>query len=164
MADEFYKIDGNKVWLSPTAREYAAEYFGPGRQGLRKMAEYLRMVGADESEASVEGPNAPEAPSTAVAESGFLPHVTPSENIDDRRADPEYVSDATMKQLWGAMPHNVAPQVRTFGPNPLTNALGFGDIGRRPAPVPNVMGPFQPQYPAAFGNYGSPQNPLLPFE
>jgi len=38
-----YKIDGSKVWLSPTAREYAREYFGPGRGGERQMAEYLRM-------------------------------------------------------------------------------------------------------------------------
>ena len=47
--DEFqlYKIDGSKVWLSPTAREYAAQWFGPGRQGVRKMAEYLRMVGGE---------------------------------------------------------------------------------------------------------------------
>src|SRR5262249_37172918 len=106
----------------------------------------------------------PEAPSTAVAEPGFLPNVAPSENIEDRRADPEYIPDATLKQIWGAMPHGVAPHVRTFGPNRLSNALGFRDVGRVPAPAPNVMGPYQPQYPAAFGNYGSPQNPLLPFE
>jgi hypothetical protein len=147
-ADErLYRIDGSKVWLSPTAVEYAKEYFGPGRQGVRKMAEYLRMVGADES-----GESAPESPSTAVAESDFLPHVTPSENVQDRR-DETFVPSQVDKQIWGAYPHDVAPHVQTFGPNPLANALGFGDVGKRPAPATQAMGPYQPQWPAAFGNY-----------
>ena len=36
-----FKVDGKKVWLSQTAREYAREWFGPGRKGERQMAEYL---------------------------------------------------------------------------------------------------------------------------
>src|SRR2546430_10785626 len=123
-ADErLYRIDGSKVWLSPTAREYAAEYFGPGREGERKMAEYLRMVGADES-----GEGAEPAP-TAVAESDFLPHVTPSGNVEDRR-DETFVPSQVDKQIWGAYPHDAAPHVQTFGPNPLANALGFQDVGK----------------------------------
>jgi hypothetical protein len=144
--DRLYRVDGSKVWLSPTAVAYAAEYFGPGRQGVRKMAEYLRMVGTDESAEGAEP-----AP-TAVAESDFLSHVTPSENVEDRR-DENFVPDKTMRQIWGAYPHDAAPHAQTFGPNPLANALGFGDVGKRAAPAPQVMGPFQPQMPAAFGNY-----------
>ena len=49
-----YKVDGSKVWLSPTAREYAAQWFGPGRQGIREMAEYLRMVGSESTPAEEE--------------------------------------------------------------------------------------------------------------
>jgi len=58
--DEFqlYKIDGSKVWLSPTAREYAAQWFGPGRQGVRKMASYLRMVSGESETAPAELPAA----------------------------------------------------------------------------------------------------------
>jgi hypothetical protein len=146
--DRLYRVDGSKVWLSPTAVAYAAEYFGPGRQGVRKMAEYLRMVGADES-----GEGAEPAP-TAVAREDFLPGVTPSENVEDRR-DEHFVPDKTMQQIWGPVA-NIPLEARTFGPNPLANALGFGDVGKRAAPAPRVMGPFQPQMPAAFGNYRPP--------
>ena len=158
--DNFFVIErsGHKgrIKLGPDAK-YWAEQNG---MTVREMARYLLAQNSgDEHGASVEGPNAPEAPSTAVAESGFLPDVTLSGNIEDRRQDPEYINDSTMKQIWGPMPHNVAPQVRAFGPNPLANALGFGDVGRRPAPAPQAMGPYQPQWPAAFGNYGP-----MPFE
>jgi len=44
---QLYKIDGSRVWLSPTAREHAAQWFGPGQQGVRKMASYLRLVGGE---------------------------------------------------------------------------------------------------------------------
>src|SRR5215831_13360999 len=40
---DLYRVDGSKIWLSPTAVDYAAQYFGPGRQGVQKMAEYLRL-------------------------------------------------------------------------------------------------------------------------
>jgi hypothetical protein len=142
--ERLYRVDGSKVWLSPTAREYAKEYFGPGRQGVRKMAEYLRMVGAEDTTTPAE--MSPEA----VA-GDFLPGVTPSENVDDRR-DESFVPDKTMQQIWGAYPHDVAPHVQTFGPNPLANALGFGDVGKSPAPGVPVLGPTAPQWPAAFGN------------
>jgi hypothetical protein len=149
-ADErLYKIDGSKVWLSPTAVEYAKEYFGPGREGVRKMAEYLRMVGADES-----GEGAEPAPE-AVATEDFLPGVTPSENIEDRRQDPEYVRDKTMQQIWGAVA-NVPLQARTTYSGPLGQQLGVGDVGKNiPAQAP-VFGPNAPSLPAAFGNYRPP--------
>ena len=40
-SEQPYKIEGSKVWLSPTAREWARQYFGNGRAADRKMAEYL---------------------------------------------------------------------------------------------------------------------------
>ena len=40
---DVYRVDGSKVWLSPTAVAYAREYFGPGRQGVQQMAQYLRL-------------------------------------------------------------------------------------------------------------------------
>jgi hypothetical protein len=40
---DLFRVDGSQVWMSPTALEYAAQYFGPGRQGVQKMAEYLRL-------------------------------------------------------------------------------------------------------------------------
>jgi hypothetical protein len=89
------------------------------------------------------------------ASEDFLPGVTPSENVEDRR-DENFVPDKTMQQIWGAYPHQVAPHAQTFGPNPLANALGFGDVGKRPAPATQAMGPYQPQLPAAFGNYRPP--------
>jgi hypothetical protein len=145
--DRLYRVDGSKVWLSPTAVAYAAEYFGPGREGVRKMAEYLRMVGADESGA--------EPAPTAVATEDFLPGVTPSENIEDRRQDPEYVRDKTMQQIWGPVA-NVPLQARTISPGPLGQQLGFGDVGKNvPAQAP-VFGPNAPSLPAAFGNYRPP--------
>jgi len=41
--DQLYAVDGSRVWLSPSARELAAQYFGPGRQGEIQMAKYLRV-------------------------------------------------------------------------------------------------------------------------
>ena len=145
--DEFqlYKIDGSKVWLSPTAVEYAAQWFGPGRQGVRKMAEYLRMVGGESETAPAELP-----PEAMVRD--LFPDVVPSENIEDRRGE-HFVPDKTMQQIWGRTPHNVAPHAQTFGGDPLSASLGFRDIGQRPASSPQVLGPTAPQWPAAFGNY-----------
>ena len=40
---DLFRVDGSQVWMSPTAVAYAREYFGPGAQGVRKMAEYLRL-------------------------------------------------------------------------------------------------------------------------
>ena len=61
-----YKVNGSKIWLSPTAVEYAREWFGPGRQGVREMAKYLRMV-ASESETGTE------AAIPELAREDFLP-------------------------------------------------------------------------------------------
>src|SRR5262249_19064049 len=73
--DRPYRIDNNKIWLSPTAREYAREYFGPGRKGEQQMAKYLLMQNRDVSESeetpAVEGEEAYEALSGE-----------PSENVD----------------------------------------------------------------------------------
>jgi len=44
MADDsdLYRIEGDsKVWLSPTALEFAQQYFGPGRSGREQFARYL---------------------------------------------------------------------------------------------------------------------------
>jgi len=141
-----YKVDGSKVWLSPTAVEYAAQWFGPGRQGVREMAHYLRMVGGESgtgTEAAIPEP----------AREDFLPDVAPSENVEDRRGEELFVPDKTMQQIWGRTPHNVAPHAQTFGGDPLSASLGFRDIGQRPASSPQVLGPTAPQWPAAFGNY-----------
>ena len=135
-ADEFYRIDGSKVWLSPTALEYAREFFGPGRQGARQMAKHLLTQQTPEQ---IEAADTP--PPTAQEE--FLPDATLSENIEDRRDEPLYGAGA-LRDIW----RNTAdapPVVRTFGPNPLANALGFGDVGRVPAPAPQVLGPYQPR-------------------
>ena len=40
---DLFRVDGSKIWMSPTAVAYAEQYFGPGSQGVRKMAEYLRL-------------------------------------------------------------------------------------------------------------------------
>src|SRR5262245_26083987 len=40
---DLYRVDGSKVWLSPTALEYAAQYFGPGRKGREQFARYLQL-------------------------------------------------------------------------------------------------------------------------
>src|SRR5262249_55702064 len=40
---DLYRVDGSKVWLSPTAIEYAAQYFGPGRKGREQFARYLQL-------------------------------------------------------------------------------------------------------------------------
>src|SRR5262249_15306724 len=41
--DDLYRVEGSKVWMSPTARQYAEQYFGPGKQGEIQMAQYLRL-------------------------------------------------------------------------------------------------------------------------
>ena len=64
-SDDFYRIDGSKVWLSPTARELAAEYFGPGRKGECEMARYLLLR-------DQQGPDVPEQ-SIDVDEAGGAP-------------------------------------------------------------------------------------------
>jgi hypothetical protein len=147
--ERLYRIDGSKVWLSPTAVAYAAEYFGPGRQGVRKMAEYLRMVGADESGEGAE------PPPTAVATEDFLPNTAPSEQIEDRRQAPEFVRDKTMEQIWGPVA-NVPLQARPTYSGPLGQQLGLGDVGQHPGQQPPVLGPTAPSLPAAFGNYRPP--------
>jgi hypothetical protein len=56
--DDLYRVDGSKVWMSPTAVQYAREYFGDGHQGVRKMAEYLRLRHTMQ-QAALTSPTAP---------------------------------------------------------------------------------------------------------
>ena len=88
-ADEFYRIDGSKVSLSPTALEYAREYFGPGRQGVRRMAEHLLLQQTPEQIEAAHNP-----PPTA----DLLSDATPSENVEDRREE-HFVPDKTMQNI-----------------------------------------------------------------
>jgi|SRR5262245_10289537 len=136
-ADELFKIDGQKVWLSPTALEYAREFFGPGRQGVQRMAKHLLMQQTPEQIEAAHNP-----PPTAREE--LLPDAPLSENVEDRRGE-HFVPDKTMQQIWGQLPHDIAPHAQTFGVNPLSAALGFRDVGRVPAPAPQVLGPYQPR-------------------
>jgi len=74
MADEFYKIEGNKVWLSPTALEYAREYFGPGRQGVQRMAKHLLLQQTPEQIEAARNP-------PPMAREEFLADAPLSENL-----------------------------------------------------------------------------------
>jgi hypothetical protein len=84
----------------------------------------------------------------------------PSENIEDRRQDPEYVRDHWLEQY----APGPAPQAQQWGQNPLANALGFMNVGQQPAPAPQVLEPTAPQYPPAFRNFqfGGRLRPPLP--
>jgi hypothetical protein len=118
-----------RIKLGPEAK-YWAEQHG---MSLTEMARYLLQ----QHEAQQED---------RILSGGF------SESIEDRR-DESFVPDKTAQQIWGAYPHDAAPHAQTFGPNPLANALGFGDVGNQPAPAPQVMGPTAPQWPPAFGTF-----------
>jgi hypothetical protein len=129
--DRLYEVlSPTKIKLGPEAKYWAEQNDG---MTLAEMARYLLQ----QHEAQQED---------RVLSGGF------SENIEDRR-DESFVPDKTTQQIWGAYPHDVAPHVQTFGPNPLANALGFGDVGKSPAPAPQVMGPTAPQWPPAFGTF-----------
>ena len=65
-ADQLFKIDGRKVWLSPTALEYAHEFFGPGRQGVKRMAKHLLMQQTPEQIEAAHNP-------PPTAQEDFLP-------------------------------------------------------------------------------------------
>src|SRR5262245_65211861 len=99
---------------------------------LQEMGRYLLEQNQDVESSAEETPAAEEA-------EDILPDVTLSENIEDRRDEPIY-GPGVMRQIWGELPHDVAPQAQVFGPNPLANALGFSDVGKRPAPAPQVLG------------------------
>jgi len=153
--DKYFVIErpGHKgrVKLGPEAKFWAEQ----NGMTVRQMARYLLAQNSDDEYSGTpeELEAAQNLPSTAVAGEDFLSGVTPSENVEDRRQEPEYVNDPTMKQIWGQMPHDVAPHATTYGVNPLSAALGFRDVGNRPASAPQVMGPTEPQWPAAFGPY-----------
>ena len=83
-ADEFYRIDGSKVWLSPTALEYAREFFGPGRQGARQMAKHLLTQQTPEQIEAARNP-------PPTAQEDFQADLAPSQNnIEDRPEEPVY--------------------------------------------------------------------------
>jgi hypothetical protein len=157
--DQLYRIEGSKIWLSPTAREFAAVYFGPGRQGERRMAEYLRMRQSlgDDYETTGEAETDSQSEDAPLREL----HGEPSVNIEDRRQE-AFVPSQVDKQIWGPYAHDVAPQVQSYYPTPLANALGFQNIGQRPPPVPQTLGPFAPRWPAAFRGYQRPM--ITPFD
>jgi hypothetical protein len=141
-----------RIKLGPEAK-YWAEQHG---MTLQEMARYLlqrdeqgdaqAMIGGE----SESGDATPTEEQILEASRDLLPDVTPSENIEDRRGEPEY-ADTTMRRIWGQVPP-VAPQAQTFGVNPLSRALGFQDVGR-PAPSPQILGPTAPSWPAPFGSY-----------
>jgi hypothetical protein len=131
-------LSPTKIKLGPAAleqlQEYvAAGYFPPGRKGREEFGKYLLQ----QHEAQQQEDRA--------LSGGF------SENIEDRREE-TFVPDKTQQKIWGEMA-DVPMQGQTYGPNPLANQLGFTDIGQRPAPAPQIMGPLQPSWPAAFGSY-----------
>src|SRR5262245_9079784 len=80
-----------RIRLNADARWWAKQH------GMtdREMASYL--LGMDEG---VE----PSGEREGVATEDFLPDVTLSENVEDRRQEPIYGAGA-MQQVWGAMPH-----------------------------------------------------------
>jgi hypothetical protein len=147
--------ENGRIKLGPEAK-YWAEQHG---MTLQEMARYLLqqheqgdaqgMIGG-ESESGDTPP--PTDAQILEASRDYLPDVAPSENIQDRRQEPIY-GPGVMRQIWGQYPHNIAPQVQTFTSNPLSNALGFRDVGQRPAPAPQVMGPYQAKWPTPFGSY-----------
>jgi hypothetical protein len=137
-----------KIKLGPEAK-YWAEQHGVTltEMGRYLLQQHATQQAAQESESNFEGAGA--------GLSG-----EPSENIEDRRQDPEYVRDHWLEQY----APGPAPNAQTFGPGGLSSALGFGDIvpGTAPAPPP-VFGPTKPQYPPAFGfQYGGRLRAPLP--
>jgi hypothetical protein len=139
--DRPYVVESpTRIKLKPEAK-YWAEQYG---LSLAEFGRYLLQQHAQQQEQEQHASNFEGAGSGLSGE--------PSENVEDRR-DENFVPDKTMQQIWGAYPHDVAPHAQTFGPNPLANALGFRDVGKRPAPAPQVLGPIAPQWPAQFGAY-----------
>jgi hypothetical protein len=149
-----------RIKLNAAAKEWAKIY-GMTNQEMAKHLLLMDHLGEDyvagEAESSEQGEEPLNAPLREL-------HGEPSVNVEDRREDPLFVPSRVDAQIWGQYPHDVAPQAQTYGVNPLSRALGFTDIGKRPAPAPQVLGPFRPQYPAPFGNtfYNRPTD--LPFE
>src|SRR5262245_16097619 len=93
-------LSPTKIRLGPEAKDWAKEH----GMTLQEMARYLLAQNQD-----VES-NAEETPAAEEAED-ILPHVTPSENIEDRRDEPIY-GPGLMRQVWGELPHDVAPQAQ----------------------------------------------------
>src|SRR5262245_33228008 len=122
-----------RIRLNAAAKYWAQEH----GMSLAEMAQYLLAQNQDVESSVEETPAAEEK-----YPEDFLPHVTPSENVEDRRDEPIY-GPGVMRQIWGELPHDVAPQAQVFGPNPLANALGFRDVGRSPSP-PQFYGPNAP--------------------
>src|SRR5262245_1380441 len=122
-----------RIRLNAAAKYWAQEH----GMSLAEMSQYLLGQNQDALESSVE-----ETPAAEEAED-ILPDVTLSENIEDRRQEPEFVADSTMNQVWGGMPA-VSPQAQQFGSNPLANALGFSNVGRSPSQAPQFYGPNAP--------------------
>jgi len=131
MADDNYFVierPGHKgrIKLGPEAKYWAKE----NGMTLAEMARYLLAQNSGDEQGAVEREE-------------FLPDAPLSENIEDRRGEPIYGAGA-LKGIWGNTA-DVPPRAQTFGVNPLSAALGFRDVGRVPAPAPQVLGPYQPR-------------------
>ena len=100
-ADELFKIDGQKVWLSPTALEYAAQYFGPGRQGVQRMAKHLLMQQTPEQVEAARNP-------PPTAQEDIQADVAPSQNIENRPEEPVY-GPGGWPNIWGMGPPQQTP-------------------------------------------------------
>ena len=101
-ADEFYRIDGSKVWLSPTALEYAREFFGPGRQGVQRMAKHLLTQQTPEQIEAARNP-------PPMAQEDFQADVAPSQsNIENRPEEPVY-GPGGWPNIWGIGPPQQTP-------------------------------------------------------
>src|SRR5262249_26205476 len=123
-----------RIRLNAAAKYWAQEH----GMSLAEMAQYLLMQNQGVESSAEETPAAEEKYPEDI-----LPDVTLSENIEDRRQEPEFVADSTMNQVWGGMPA-VSPQAQQFGSNPLASALGFSNVGRSPSQAPSFYGPNAP--------------------
>src|SRR5262245_41460108 len=125
-----------RIRLNADARWWAKQH------GMtdREMASYLLQRDEQGDAQGMIGGESESGDTTTPTDEDFLPNVIvddrtfsgePSELVEDRRAEPEFVGDTTMNRIWGKVPP-VAPNAQTYGPNPLANALGFRDVGARP--------------------------------
>jgi len=127
-------LSPTKIRLGPEAKDWAKEH----GMTLQEMGRYLLAQNQDVESSAEETPAAEEK-----YPQDFLPDVTLSENIEDRRDEPIY-GPGVMRQIWGELPHDVAPKAQVCGPGGLSSALGFLNVGRSPSQAPQFYGPNAP--------------------
>jgi hypothetical protein len=109
-------LSPTKIRLGPEAKFWAREH----GLSLAEMAKYL--LAQDRINESESG---------AATPADFLPDAAPSEQIEDRRQDPEFVPDATMRQIWGSLANvPLQPRFDLFG---ATRSTAWGRRRRQPA-------------------------------